>query len=517
MSKIKTNTFLETAYEQVPRLLGQLNRNPSSKQYGSFDRAFWHYRTNDISCARYQEATYTLALLYCSNFEGNSYYRNEKVLEWIRAAFRFSALIQRKNGSFDEWYIHEGSYVATAFLTAALAQTVLLLRDNDLAFQEEGIVCDLLERSAQFLVRSKEETVMNQVSGAIFAIAATGRVCGRDDLVENAHSLAREFVSKQNKEGWWSEYGGPDIGYLTLTISYLEKYKNLTGSDIPNTAITQAKKFVEAFINPDMTAGGEFMSRNTEYIIPSKNVPFLGSVGPAELDDRYLSYVLYNWFEVGLVTEPQNPKFDLSSTFYSESKILREVNSAYFLVANAKKGNSFRIYAGDGVYYDSGLELESSPKNLSAGILDDTNTVTYQPGTLTTSGFLKPIKEPVLDTKIAVAFKAWQFIFGKISFLQKKLKDFLRPRMISYSKGSKIPFERMIEYGKDSIVVTDIVYDSVSPSEVLLGMKSSYSAVPSSKYLSPAEMQTNRLIPQLEESTENGAVTIKRVFSFKNQ
>src|SRR3989344_242028 len=117
---ISLNPFLASTLDQIPRLLGQLNRNPGSVSYGSFDRAYWHYRTNDISCCRYQEAVYTLALLYCSNFAGNSYYHNDQILNWVQASLQFTVGRQRPNGSFDEWYLNEGSYVGTAFLAAAL-------------------------------------------------------------------------------------------------------------------------------------------------------------------------------------------------------------------------------------------------------------------------------------------------------------------------------------------------------------------------------------------------------------
>ncbi len=516
MQKIKSNKLLEIALAQVPRLLGQLNRNPSSKNYGSFDRAFWHYRTNDISCARYQEAVYALALLYCSDFENNEYYKNPKLLEWIRASFRFTASLQRRNGSFDEWYVNEGSYVATAFLTAALGQTILLLRDHDVSIEEEDIISSVLVKAAEFLVTTEENTVMNQVSGAIFAITAAGRVNGREDLIEAVHHLMDGFVAKQNKEGWWSEYGGPDIGYLTLTISYLEKYKELTGSKRADLAISKAKTFVGEFINPDMTAGGEYMSRNTEYIVPSKILPLISAVGPAELDDRYLAYILYNWLETGLAVTSESPEFTLGTRYYDECKIVREVNKSYFFVANAMKGGSFRIYANQGVYFDSGLELTVNSRNFSTGILDDKNTIVQEPGKLYVSGFLKPIKEPVLDTKKVLLFKGWQFIFGRLPFFQKFVKNYLRPRMISYSKSSKIFFERKFEYSLDSIMVTDIVHGPAMRNKVLLGVKAAYSAVPSSKYVSSVEMQTSRLTPLYEEKEEGGMLIIKRTFIFKN-
>src|SRR3989304_4662530 len=230
MVKVQNNQFIKEALEEIPRLLGQLNRNSSPCSYGSFDRAYWHYRTNDISSAPYQEAVYTLTLLCFSKFEGNDYYKDDKVLEWIRAALYFTSKIQRPNGSFDEWYVNEGSYVATAFIAAALGQTLMLFRENSFDLKEEAIILHILELAAEFLSQTVEETVLNQVSGAVLAITLVGRLCNREDLTTYSEKLLEDFLGRQNKEGWWSEYGGPDIGYLSLTVSYLEKYANLTGS-----------------------------------------------------------------------------------------------------------------------------------------------------------------------------------------------------------------------------------------------------------------------------------------------
>lgn len=515
MSKIKKNEFFAIAYEQIPRLLGQLNRNPSSKSYGSFDRAFWHYRTNDISCARYQEAVYTLTLLYCSDFEGNEYFKDRKILQLIEAVLAFTTKIQRKNGSFDEWYINEGSYVATAFVVAAISQTMQLLKDRGIDIGEKEAVYTMLKEGADFLAKAKENTVMNQVSGAIFAIAAAGKVTGREDLIVTAKDLLKSFLMKQSREGWWSEYGGPDIGYLTLTVSYLGKYQALFPNDATVSAIAKAKSFIEAFINPDLTAGGEHMSRNTEYIIPSPDISYLGSVGPAQLDDRYLCYILYNWFETGLVSEPKTPAFPLSETFYAESGLVRVVNKSYFLVINGKKGGSFRLYAADGVYYDSGVEVKHLPGNLSAGILDTETATRFDKGLLTSAGSMKTIKEPLLVTHLSVVFKAWQFVFGRITFFQKIIKDFLRPRMISNKTGTKVTYKREIQYTDQAITVTDTI-QGIDPEDVILvGMKSAYSAVPSSKYVAVADTSNRRLSPRFEEEQIGGVYILKRFFSFK--
>ena len=514
MPKIKSNHFLESALEEIPRLLGQLNRNRSSQSYGSFDRAYWHYRTNDISCARYQEAVYTLTLLYCSDFEGNEYYRDEVLFKWILASLRFTLSLQKKDGSFDEWYVNEGSYVATAFLTAALGETLLLLKDTGIHLDDEQPLRDLLKQSARFLIRRQEKTVLNQVSGAIFAVAVTGYVCNEDAFLEQADVMLNKFISEQSEEGWWSEYGGPDIGYLSLTISYLEKYQRLTRKDATNPAVTRAKHFLKQFINPDLTAGGEHMSRNTEYIIPSLTLPFLGTIGPKNLDDRYLCYILYNWIETGLKISPQTPELPFGEHFFPNSTLFRVMNKEYFLVTNGSKGGAFRLYAGGKVYYDSGLEISSVNKCYSTGILDHTNHVSFKDGTFYVTGFAKIIKEPLLKTVMAIVFKSWQLLFGRIGFLQGIVKHALRQRMVSYAKGSHISFKRTIEFDTRAVTVTDVVCGVHSRNDILLGLKSAYNAVPSSKYVAVPEIARCLLQPHFEERKNDDRYIIKRFFSF---
>ena len=515
MQKIDTE-FLALAYNEIPRLLGQLNRNPGSKTYGSFDRAYWHYRTNDISCCRYQEAVYTLALLYCTSFPGNEYYRDPQMLLWIRSALAFTPKLQRGNGSFDEWYIHEGSYVGTAFLTAALCQTVLLLESQSVSIPETKLIRVVIEKSARFLMSSEEKTVLNQMSGAIFALCAAGHILGDDSFKKTAHEFMQQFLALQQEEGWWSEYGGPDIGYLSLTISYLHKYALLAPSPEVDTALIKAKAFVEAFMHPDKTAGGEYMSRNTEYIIPSPVLPYVSAVTPHSLDDRYLCYILYNWLEAGLTATPEAMHKKVGLTYYPLSTLVRYVDDEVFFVANGLKGGAFRIYTKGKVYYDSGVEIQKMQKVFSTGILDAENHVTYSDATLTVSGTMKPIAEPLLSTPIMIPFKTWQFLFGYIGSAQKIIKKILRKRMVSYAGNSALRFERTLVCDRHTkkIIITDTLHTAVLSHDILYGVKAAYTAVPSSKYAPLPEINARIIEPKIEETVSDDSITIVRTFSW---
>ena len=127
---ISGDVYLIPVLNNAPRLLGLLNRNISSSSYGSFDREYWHYNTVDFSCARKQEAVLTLTLLYSIKHEKNRYYQNREILGYIRAALMFWTGIQNKNGSFNEWYPNENSFVVTSFSTYAVSESLLLIKDE---------------------------------------------------------------------------------------------------------------------------------------------------------------------------------------------------------------------------------------------------------------------------------------------------------------------------------------------------------------------------------------------------
>ena len=127
---MKREIYIEQMLEQVPRLIGQLNRNPASSTYGCFDREYWHYKTTDFPCCRKQEAVLTLALLYTLKYKNNPYYNNKKILRWINASLNFWETIQEKNGSMNEWYPKENSFVGTAFNAYAISETMLLLGEQ---------------------------------------------------------------------------------------------------------------------------------------------------------------------------------------------------------------------------------------------------------------------------------------------------------------------------------------------------------------------------------------------------
>ena len=158
----------------------------------------------------------------------------------------------------------------------------------------------------------------NQTSGSVIALHNIYLITGFQKYNLGAKIKLDTIISNQNKEGWYPEYGGPDLGYFSLAIDYLSKYynKNQTNVTLFNS-LDKAINFMKDFIHPDGSYGGEYGTRNTEYIYPdglellaNKIKParlilksFYSSIkenkiiNPACVDDRYFSFMIPNYLQ----------------------------------------------------------------------------------------------------------------------------------------------------------------------------------------------------------------------------
>lgn len=539
MQKKLTNPFFAAAVREVPRLLGQIDRNPQSPTYGSCDRAFWLYRTNDISSMRYQEAALTLAFLYTTPFEGNVYHHDERVRSWANAAIRFACSRQHANGSFDEWYVNEGSFVCTAFVSAALAEAALVLGDN---LEGREALVAALKRSGDWLMRHEEGLVMNQSAGAISALQAIALVTGGSRYETAGNRRCEAFLAAQHGEGWWGEYGGPDAGYLSLTVDYLSRYAARTDDVRVRDAIEKASTFLTHLINPDGTVGGEYLARNTEYLIPSgfvraasysqsarKVAAFAvgvahegAGIAPHSLDDRYVCYILYNWIEAGIEWEalkekptPSTTLLAQPETFFPDAGLFVSGTDAHRMVVNLKKGGSLRLYAHGAVLVDSGVSVRIGKTVCAGNVFSPDTRTDYDPAsaTLRSAGPLIKVRAPLLTTGQAVLFKGFQLIFGGISVFQRLLKSTLR--LVSVTRpgaSSDIRYERTVTLKPGKVVITDMVKKVLPREAIMVGGANIYALVPSSRYEASNRLPT--LVPESESfEVRDGSVLLTRSFA----
>jgi hypothetical protein len=125
------DVYAQKALGQIPRILSNQDRTPTSPTYGCLHRDYWLDKTSDFPDAVRQFAVHALALVYKHEMPGNIYYGNKKVLDWTVAGLNFWADIQHRDGSFDEFYPFERGWVGpTAFTTYTTVEALNELGDE---------------------------------------------------------------------------------------------------------------------------------------------------------------------------------------------------------------------------------------------------------------------------------------------------------------------------------------------------------------------------------------------------
>ena len=261
--ELKNNPYKNIVLSTIPRILSNLDRDTDSPTYGCFDRNYWHYKMSNFASAILQQGCLTLALLHSNNFEGNIYYKKENVKQLAVAAIDFWSKIQLKDGSFNEYWYNEHGFPPTAFSLYAVVESCKLLNCRD------QNVLESVRKAADFLIKNPEREALNQEIGSMTAIYNAYLLTKDDRLKAGAEEKFNRLLKQQKEEGWFSEYGGADVGYLTVSLNYMALFYKLSGREEALDSCNKIIDFLQYFVHPDGTTGGEYGTRNTEYFLPA--------------------------------------------------------------------------------------------------------------------------------------------------------------------------------------------------------------------------------------------------------
>jgi len=509
----------EVYYNEVlgvmPRILNLLNRNAASKSFGSFDRDYWNYKAFDISCARKQEAALTLALIYKIK-KKNKYFNSKLILKWINAALIYWTKIQNKNSSFDEVYPNENAFNTTAFTSYTTSETLLQLKDEEI--QNKDLIIASLKKAGDWLLNKEEGKVFNQETGAAIALYNIYLLTKEDKYRADAENKIRHILKHQMSEGWFYEYGGADIGYLSLSIDYLAKYYQKTNDKQLLAALKEAVNFISYFVHPDYTFGGEYGSRNTEYMIPhgfeilSKEIhtaaeicqairhaiSIRSTVAPSTIDDKYLLFNSYTYLQAYIdssnnkVTEKLPYKQNFTKMFKESCLWINSNNYAYTL-ANYKKGGAIKVIYKENKNSidDSGIVIKyKNNKILTSGNLSNNNSVHVIRSKLQIKGYLGELPDISISPLKFILLRSFQITFGRSEKISLRLKNMLRKSLIMKNMQTSKEFARDIEIQEDRIIVVDNVDYSKNIDFIIVSSKNSTIYGSSSRYFQESDLCT---------------------------
>ncbi len=374
--------FRAYARAHARRVLTQMDRDPHSPTYGCFDRAYWHYKTTDFASGVLQQGAELVEALRAGVIEIEGVPKRDAWEGWAVAAVNALSRQAGRSGVVDEYYPHEDSYPAAAF---GLWTAVRLLRRwrADCPHLLKKVEWSRLRGALLRLARRSETEAANQYAAGLAALALATGVEAFKETGRFVEAHATRLLALQHPEGWFPEYGGPDTGYLTVTIDALTDYLDATEDCRAGVAIERAVRFLAQLVGPDGELPWTLNSRNTNYVLPyglvraaQKNPTaawlvetlFDGIDRPSHwiwsADDRYqchyvLASVLRSLPHLSQMAKPEPPqpaeRVWLDGCGYF---ILRSPNGRQALYVATQKGGSLRLHTqGAPARFDHGWRI----------------------------------------------------------------------------------------------------------------------------------------------------------------
>ena len=167
-----------------------------------------YYKGNVDYCnARWQEAVLALAWISKKN-------KNKELDQRIEKGINFLITIQNKNGSFPEYSKKDTSFSATAFVSFSLIMTFKIMK---IEIKKEWI--EMLDKSLRWLSKEDETVYTNQESAAGTSLILGGLFFQNQIYID--YGLKKIHRVLDSKKAYYSENGGFDLGYSSLTLEYL--------------------------------------------------------------------------------------------------------------------------------------------------------------------------------------------------------------------------------------------------------------------------------------------------------
>ncbi len=465
--------YLKIAMRQIPRILTLADRDVTSPTYGCFDREYWHYGTADFPCGMSQEFVLPLALVYSHEFMQNPYYKQEIIKDLVIAGIRFAEKSSHCDGSCDDYFPFERAYGATAFSLYAFAESCRLL-----GIKDAKIIAFLEKRGKWLFSHSESGKLTNHHAIAGLSLLILWQLTGKENYREEALNKIKLCLSWQSDEGWFSEYEGSDPGYLTMTVDFLAKAYSIIKDISLLESLRKALEFLDCFVYPDGTCGGELGSRDT-YIFMPHGLELLSKECPVavEIKTRYLRSI-----ENGLATNYEDNRIFGHMTYshlfswidycdlkrnsgyrqfrkqFPEAGLYAEKKGMYFFAVSPSKGGIFKVFRDEKlIHTDSGFLCEFSngkicvSNRVSERIHSETDPYRIK-------GDFYYYKRRLMSPPKQVVFRLMLMILGPFPYISRMFRKVLQKALITGKRKAPVSFERKFVLGKDGLVVKDLIF-----------------------------------------------------------
>jgi len=477
--------YLSLALAQIPRLLSLEDREAFSKTYGCFDRTYWCWKFTDFPHPRCQEAVCSLALLWATEFADSPYYSQPKLLVWAQAGLCFWLKLQHPDGSHDEAYPYERSLAATAFTGFYIGKAVELIGSKlppDLA----SALRRGLQRAGEWLCMNDEKHgfLSNHLATAAAACQVIGRVTQDRRVAGRCEYFLERIYRHQHEEGWYEEYGGADPGYQTHATYYLAEIWKHSQDERLLSSLERSMKFLQHFIHPDGSLGGEYASRNTEFYFPAgfeilapaipeaasiasfmrNSVEREAAVGLRTMDAFNFMPMLNNYlvaFREGKPISSGKPLFwEIGGEkLFPAAGLYVRSNTSYYAVVGISKGGVVKVYDRKGRRLkrsDCGCVAKlKSGKWVSSQRLDRGLAYEKDRHCIRLKAPFHHVSDRLFSPLLFLAFRLFTMTAGRMRRMSYFIKRQLVLALVLKKKRVPLVLERTICFGESDVRIED--------------------------------------------------------------
>jgi len=523
LEKKASEVYLAAILERAPSVLSLMDRESFSRNAGCMDRTHWAWKFTDFPGARFQEGLCALSFLYATPAEANPYYKSAALLRWIELGFAFWSNMQRPQGDFDEAYPFEHSLAATAFTSHYLSEAYRFV-EADLSEEAKQRFLQSLRKAGHWLCENDETHgfLSNHLAAAATALYHAYQLTGEAQFETRARYFIDKILDHQSTEGWYDEYGGADPGYQTHGSYYMARYLQLSGDPRLPDSLGRSFEFLQHFIHPDLSLGGEYTSRNTKTYYPAAfemmsaangtaswicqtmlpSVETLSAVGLGTVDAYNLFPLLNNcvFAYLAAVENEKNrapaagPSEEASSVHFPKAGLLKVRKPRYDLIVGLHKGgivNMFDRQSTKLILSDCGyIGRLRNGKVCSSQWTDPDRHIEIGDHHVEVHGQFFGVSRPIMDPYKFLSFRVFSLTLGRFKRPAYWVKSLLVKLLIYKKTPLDLSFTRRIELGTDGIEIRDRLAGSLGSqlAELARGDRFTTIHMGSSRYFVPNEL-----------------------------
>jgi hypothetical protein len=457
--------------KSFPGILTQLSRDPNTAHYGSFDRNWWHYKIRDFPSIILQQGGYFIEMAAkLPEYKEHS----EQLHEFARASVSFWAGRAKLKGAFEEYYPWEDGYPPLAFSTLAVAK--IILSQNI----KPGNYDAVLKKAALKLQHRFEPKAANQQLAGLAALAVLKKI--NPGLVDNDvfGRLTEKTLALQSEEGWFTEYDGPDLGYLSVSLDCLWDLFDYTQDQRFADSAKKAFWFLAKLVIHNRGSIGMHNSRNTDYIVPYGICRFLASEHDENaiiagqlidilysntdhpshffqaIDDRYRShYIGHSVIRAQLILDGISQETAINKSVSESNSLLPGCGYAltswnnHRIITSCLKGGIITIRNSDNYFNDFGWIIFDGDKQFVTHWWTPSTQFSGTSESLEITGHPVQFKENTSTPLKHLILRTVSYFSGH------KIISLLKNLLIFRKGAQRIVFRRSIKIQSDKVVITD--------------------------------------------------------------